>query len=58
MVLALTILGAAFAILGRSPIIPWLILAGLLLYIAGFALGPGPCIWLVIMKLELLEQTS
>ncbi len=55
MVLALTILGAAFAILGRSPIIPWLILAGLLLYIAGFALGPGPCIWLVIAEIYPLE---
>jgi MFS family permease len=55
MVLALLILGAAFASLGRSPIIPWLILAGLLLYIAGFALGPGPCIWLVIAEIYPLE---
>jgi SP family galactose:H+ symporter-like MFS transporter len=55
MVFALIVLGTAFAILGRSPFIPWLILAGLLLYIAGFALGPGPCIWLVIAEIYPLE---
>jgi MFS transporter, SP family, galactose:H+ symporter len=55
MVLALLTLGTAFASLGRSPLVPWVILAGLLLYIAGFALGPGPCIWLVIAEIYPLE---
>ena len=55
MVVALLILGAAFAQLGRYPFVPWVILGGLLLYIAAFALGPGPCIWLVIAEIYPLE---
>lgn len=55
MVVALLILGAAFAQLGRAPFVPWFILGGLLLYIAAFALGPGPCIWLVIAEIYPLD---
>lgn len=55
MVAALFVLGAAFAQVGRFPFVPWLILAGLFLYIAAFALGPGPCIWLVIAEIYPME---
>ncbi|CAN5616317.1 sugar porter family MFS transporter [soil metagenome] len=55
MVLSLFVLGAAFAQLGRMPFIPWIILGSLLLYIAGFAIGLGPCVWLVIAEIFPLE---
>lgn len=55
MVAALVILGAAFSQLGKFGFVPWVILGGLLLYIAAFALGPGPCIWLVIAEIYPLE---
>ena len=55
MVVALLILASAFAQLGRAPFVPWFILGGLLLYIAAFALGPGPCIWLVIAEIYPLD---
>ncbi|MFZ4774448.1 MAG: MFS transporter, partial [Terrimicrobiaceae bacterium] len=33
----------------------WFILGGLLIYIAAFAIGPGPCIWLVIAEIYPME---
>jgi sugar porter (SP) family MFS transporter len=51
MLVSLVVLGLAFDHLGSSPVVPWIILAGLLGYIAGFAIGPGPCIWLVIAEI-------
>lgn len=51
MILALLVLGFSFDHLGSSPSMRWVILAGLMAYIMGFALGPGPCIWLVIAEI-------
>jgi len=50
MVVSLAVLGSAFAVSGSS-MARWFILGGLLSYIAFFALGPGPCIWLVIAEI-------
>jgi MFS family permease len=55
MVISLFVLGAAFAQLGKLPFIPWIILGSLLVYIAGFAIGLGPCVWLVIAEIFPLE---
>lgn len=55
MVASLTILGAAFEQTAVFPAARWFVLGGLLLYIAAFALGPGPCIWLVIAEIYPLE---
>lgn len=51
MAVALGVLGAAFAMASAHPSARWFVLGGLLLYIAAFALGPGPCIWLVIAEI-------
>ncbi len=51
MVVALAILGAAFGHTATLPVARWFVLGGLLLYIAAFAIGPGPCIWLVIAEI-------
>lgn len=51
MVAALVILGAAFDLMSSVPMSRWFVLGGLLLYIAAFAIGPGPCIWLVIAEI-------
>lgn len=55
MVASLAILGAAFEQTAAFPAARWFVLGGLLLYIAAFALGPGPCIWLVIAEIYPLE---
>ena len=55
MVAALAILGAAFEQAEAVPAARWFILGGLLLYIAAFAIGPGPCIWLVIAEIYPME---
>lgn len=51
MVVALAILGTAFGQAATLPAARWFVLGGLLLYIAAFAIGPGPCIWLVIAEI-------
>ena len=51
MVAALAVLGAAFNLTSTVPVARWFVLGGLLLYIAAFAIGPGPCIWLVIAEI-------
>jgi MFS family permease len=51
MVAALVVLGAAFDLTATVPAARWFVLGGLLLYIAAFAIGPGPCIWLVIAEI-------
>ena len=51
MVAALVVLGAAFDLTATVPVARWFVLGGLLLYIAAFAIGPGPCIWLVIAEI-------
>jgi len=55
MVAALAILGAAFEQAATMPAARWFVLGGLLLYIAAFAIGPGPCIWLVIAEIYPME---
>jgi MFS family permease len=55
MVVALVILGAAFEQAATVPAARWFVLGGLLLYIAAFAIGPGPCIWLVIAEIFPME---
>ncbi|TSA35998.1 MAG: MFS transporter [Verrucomicrobiaceae bacterium] len=55
MVAALAILGAAFEQAATMPAARWFVLGALLLYIAAFAIGPGPCIWLVIAEIYPME---
>lgn len=55
MVAALVVLGAAFDLTASVPAARWFVLGGLLLYIAAFAIGPGPCIWLVIAEIYPLQ---
>ncbi len=55
MVVALAILGVAFEQAAAVPAARWFILGGLLIYIAAFAIGPGPCIWLVIAEIYPME---
>ncbi len=51
MAAALVVLGGAFDLTATVPAARWFVLGGLLLYIAAFAIGPGPCIWLVIAEI-------
>jgi len=51
MLLSLALLGAAFELAGSWPGARWLVLGALLSYITFFAIGPGPCIWLVIAEI-------
>ena len=51
MVAALVVLGGAFDLASTFAAARWFVLGGLLLYIAAFAIGPGPCIWLVIAEI-------
>jgi MFS family permease len=55
MAVALAVLGAAFDLNASIPAARWFVLGGLLLYIAAFAIGPGPCIWLVIAEIYPIE---
>lgn len=48
---ALALLGFGFSLPGHVAAAKWIILGALLLYIAFFAFGPGPCIWLVIAEI-------
>ncbi len=51
MTVSLVILGAAFAFSGLSGIISWITLAGLMLYIASFAVSFGPILWVMLPEI-------
>jgi sugar porter (SP) family MFS transporter len=51
MTISLAILGAAFAFSGLSGIISWVTLAGLMLYIASFAVSFGPVLWVMLPEI-------
>jgi len=51
MTISLVILGAAFAFSGLSGIISWVTLAGLMLYIASFAVSFGPILWVMLPEI-------
>ncbi len=51
MTVSLVILGAAFAFSGLSGIISWVTLAGLMLYIASFAVSFGPVLWVMLPEI-------
>ena len=51
MTVSLLILGAAFAFSGLSGIISWVTLAGLMLYIASFAVSFGPVLWVMLPEI-------
>jgi sugar porter (SP) family MFS transporter len=51
MTVSLVIIGAAFAFSGLSGIISWVTLAGLMLYIASFAVSFGPVLWVMLPEI-------
>jgi len=51
MTVSLLILGSAFAFSGLSGIISWVTLAGLMLYIASFAVSFGPILWVMLPEI-------
>lgn len=51
MVFSFALLGIGFTLPEAWPASKWIILAALLGFITFFALGPGPCIWLVIAEI-------
>jgi sugar porter (SP) family MFS transporter len=51
MTVSLVILGAAFALSGLSGIVSWVTLAGLMLYIASFAVSFGPLLWVMLPEI-------
>jgi sugar porter (SP) family MFS transporter len=51
MTVSLGIIGAAFAFSGLSGIISWVTLAGLMLYIASFAVSFGPVLWVMLPEI-------
>ena len=51
MTVALGVIGAAFALSGLSGIISWVTLAGLMLYIASFAVSFGPVLWVMLPEI-------
>jgi MFS family permease len=51
MTVALGVIGAAFAFSGFSGIISWVTLAGLMLYIASFAVSFGPILWVMLPEI-------
>jgi sugar porter (SP) family MFS transporter len=53
---ALVGLGIFFASSGVRGVVPWLALACLLVYIAGFAIGLGPVFWLMIAEIFPLQM--
>jgi sugar porter (SP) family MFS transporter len=57
-IVALALLGAYFAIPTLRHDAPGLALAGLILYIAGFAVGLGPVFWLMISEIFPLRVRS
>ncbi len=55
MVISLGVLGAAFLLAGSSPIVAWLAVISLALYVACFAIGLGPVFWLLISEIYPLK---
>ncbi len=55
MVISLGVLGAAFLLTGSSPIVAWLAVISLALYVACFAIGLGPVFWLLISEIYPLK---
>lgn len=55
---SLLVLGAFFAFSGVQDAVPWLALAALIVYIAGFAVGLGPVFWLMISEIFPLRIRS
>src|SRR5215212_7557798 len=51
MVISLGIIGAAFLFSGLSGIVSWVTLAGLMLYIASFAVSFGPVLWVMLPEI-------
>jgi sugar porter (SP) family MFS transporter len=51
MTIALGIIGAAFAFSGLSGVLSWVTLAGLMLYIASFAVSFGPVLWVMLPEI-------
>jgi sugar porter (SP) family MFS transporter len=51
MVVSLGLIGAAFAFSGLSGIGSWVTLAGLMLYIASFAVSFGPLLWVMLPEI-------
>jgi sugar porter (SP) family MFS transporter len=51
MVVSLGIIGAAFTFSGLSGIISWVTLAGLMLYVASFAVSFGPLLWVMLPEI-------
>jgi sugar porter (SP) family MFS transporter len=51
MFVSLGIIGAAFLFSGLSGIISWVTLAGLMLYIASFAVSFGPILWVMLPEI-------
>ena len=55
MVISLGVLGAAFLLAGSSPIVAWLAVISLAVYVACFAIGLGPVFWLLISEIYPLK---
>lgn len=55
MVISLGVLGAAFLLTGSSPIVAWLAVISLAVYVACFAIGLGPVFWLLISEIYPLK---
>ena len=55
MVISLGVLGAAFLFASSSPIVAWLAVISLALYVACFAIGLGPVFWLLISEIYPLK---
>ena len=51
MVISLLIIGGAFLVPGLSGIISWVTLAGLMLYVASFAVSFGPLLWVMLPEI-------
>jgi len=55
MVISLGVLGGAFLLAGSSPIVAWLAVISLAVYVACFAIGLGPVFWLLISEIYPLK---
>ena len=51
MVISLLVIGGAFLVPGLSGIISWVTLAGLMLYVASFAVSFGPLLWVMLPEI-------
>jgi sugar porter (SP) family MFS transporter len=55
MVISLGVLGGAFLLASSSPIVAWLAVISLAVYVACFAVGLGPVFWLLISEIYPLK---